>query len=141
VGLVYESGSLLEEITSEYYPDFFNSDDEENNSFDGRSDDNGPEPEGVAIGKLGWATYAFIGLERMGGIMIFDVSNPFKPQFIDYVNTRNFSGDPATDGAGDLSPEGLIFVPAWQSPTFKPLVVSANEISGSVRIFEVVPKE
>jgi hypothetical protein len=138
--LVYESGSLLEEISAGYFPDDFNSDDEENQSFDGRSDDKGPEPECVTIGKIYGKIYAFIGLERIGGIMIFDVSNPYRPKFEDYITTRDFSGDPQTDGAGDLSPEGLIFVPAWLSPTFKPLIIAGYEISGSVTVFEVAPK-
>ncbi len=135
--LIYESNALLEKITSEYFPDDFNASDEENGSFDDRSDDKGPEPEGVAIGQIRGATYAFIGLERIGGVMIFNVSNPYAPQFVDYVNTRDFAGDPATDGAGDLAPEGLTFVPAWMSPTLKPLLIVGYEISGSITVFEV----
>ena len=138
--LLYESGSLLEEITAEYYPDDFNATNDENESFDNRSDDKGPEPEGITIGKVSGNTYAFIGLERIGGIVIFDVSNPAAPEFVDYVNTRDFSGDPATDGAGDLAPEGLIFVPARLSPNFKPLVIASYEVSGSITVFEVQPQ-
>jgi hypothetical protein len=136
--MVYESGSLIEKITSEYLPDDFNASDEENSSFDNRSDDKGPEPEGVAIGTVAGETYAFIGLERISGIMIFNLSNPYAPEFIDYVNTRDFSGNPELDGAGDISPEGVTFVPASQSPTGKPLVIAGYEISGSVTVFEVV---
>ena len=135
--LVFESGSLLEEITAEYLPDEFNSDNEENGSFDNRSDDKGPEPEGVTVGKLMGKTYAFIGLERIGGIMIFNVSNPAAPEFVDYVNTRDFSGDPEADEAGDLAPEGLEFIPAFLSPSGKPLVIAGYEVSGSVIVFEV----
>jgi hypothetical protein len=135
--LIYESGSLIEEITAQYCPDNFNSNDNENGSFDGRSDDMGPEPEGIAIGQVQGVTYAFIGLERIGGIMIFNISNPYAPYFVDYVNTRDFSGDPQTDAAGDLAPEGLTFVPAWLSPTFKPLLIVGYEVSGSITVFEV----
>jgi 2',3'-cyclic-nucleotide 2'-phosphodiesterase / 3'-nucleotidase / 5'-nucleotidase len=137
--LIYDSGSILEEITAQYFPDYFNSDNEENGSFDTRSDDKGPEPEGIAIGQVMGATYAFIGLERIGGVMIFNITNPYKPEFVDYVNTRDFSGDPKVDAAGDLGPEGLTFIPAWQSPTFKPLLVVGYEISGSVGVFEIAP--
>jgi hypothetical protein len=73
--------------------------------------------------------------------MIFDITNPYQPQFVDYVNTRDFAGDPATDKAGDLGPEGLTFVPAWQSPTFQPLLIVGNEVSGSVVVFEIKPTE
>jgi DNA-binding beta-propeller fold protein YncE len=138
--LIYESGSLLESITAEYFPDDFNANDEENESFDSRSDDKGPEPENVTIGKIFGKTYAFIGLERIGGIMIFDVSNPCAPIFQDYITTRIFSGNPQTDSAGDLAPEGLLFVPAVLSPTFKPLIIASYEMSGSVTIFEVAWK-
>ena len=138
--LIYESGSLLEEVTAEYLPDEFNSNDDENESFDGRSDDKGPEPEGIAVGKIWGRTYAFIGLERVGGIVIVDVTNPYTPDFIDYVNTRDFTGDPENDRAGDLSPEGIIFIPPYFSPTFRPLVIASYEISGSITVFEVVHK-
>lgn len=135
--LIYDSGSEIEEITAQFYPADFNSNDEENNSFDDRSDDKGPEPEGVAIAVLKGRTYAFIGLERIGGIMTFDVTNPYKPEFMDYVNTRDFSGDPENDTAGDLAPEGLKFIPAWLSPSHRPLLLAAYEVSGSVGIFEI----
>lgn len=138
--LIYESGSLLEMITAGYFPEEFNSNDEENESFDGRSDDKGPEPEGVVTGMIKGETYAFIGLERISGIMIFNVSNPYFPVFVDYINTREFSGDPKTDSAGDISPEGLIFVPDYLSPTYRPLVIAGFEVSGSITIYEVVPK-
>jgi hypothetical protein len=139
--LIFDSGSLLEQISAQFLPDNFNSDNDGNGTFDGRSDDKGPEPEGVTIGHVRGATYAFIALERIGGIMIFDITNPYQPQFVDYVNTRDFAGDPATDKAGDLGPEGLTFVPAWQSPTFQPLLIVGNEVSGSVVVFEIKPTE
>lgn len=49
-------------------PEDLNSDNNaENDSFDNRSDNKRPEPEGVALGRIGRRTYAFIGLERVGG--------------------------------------------------------------------------
>jgi len=134
---VFDSGSALEQITAAAFPDDFNSDNDSNGSFDSRSDDKGPEPEGLAIGKIGHRTYAFIGLERIGGIVIYDVSYPFWPRFVDYVNNRDFQGDPAADTAGDLGPEGLIFIPGSESPISRPLLVVANEVSGSTTIYEV----
>ncbi|MCB0317068.1 MAG: T9SS type A sorting domain-containing protein, partial [Calditrichaeota bacterium] len=135
--LVFDSGDELEQITAAIYPDDFNSSDEENNSFDDRSDDKGPEPEGVVIGRVLLKPYLFLGLERIGGIMVYDVSNPSSPSFVQYINTRDFSGDPLNDTAGDLSPEGLKFIPAWESPNHKPLLVASYEISGSTRVFEI----
>ncbi|MCA9728398.1 MAG: T9SS type A sorting domain-containing protein [Candidatus Eisenbacteria bacterium] len=134
---VFDSGDQLEQITAALSPDDFNSNNDENDSFDSRSDDKGPEPEGVTIGRIWGRTYAFIGLERIGGVMVFDVTNPHAPDFVQYVNTRNFAGDPEADTAGDLGPEGLVFVPALASPTFRPLLLVSNEVSGSIAVFEI----
>ena len=104
------------------------------NEFDTRSDDKGPEPEGVAVGRIGSRTYAFVGLERPGGFVVFDVTNPAAPSLVEYVNSRDFSADPTTS-ATDAGPEVLSFVPADDSPNGRPLVVVSNEISGTVSIW------
>jgi 2',3'-cyclic-nucleotide 2'-phosphodiesterase / 3'-nucleotidase / 5'-nucleotidase len=135
--VIFDSGDDIEQRTAQLYPDDFNSDNEENSSFDNRSDDKGPEPEGLAVGRLGGRTYAFIGLERIGGVMVYDVTTPISPTFVQYINNRDFAGDPAAGTAGDLGPEGLIFVPADDSPNSQPLVVVANEISGSTTLYAV----
>jgi hypothetical protein len=85
-------------------------------------------------------TYAFIGLERIGGLVVFDVSNPRDPEFVQYVNNRDFTADVTTPEAGDLGPEGVLFIPAHESPTWRPLVVVANEVSGTTTVFEVRSK-
>ncbi|MCB2180639.1 MAG: choice-of-anchor I family protein [Desulfobulbaceae bacterium] len=135
--MVFDSGDAIEKITADSLPADFNSTDDENDSFDNRSDDKGPEPEGIALGHIGRRTYAFIGLERVGGIMVYDITNPYAPQFIEYKNTRDFGGDPSLDTAGDLAPEGLLFISRDRSPVHKPLLVVANEVSGSTTIFEI----
>ncbi|MCB9508846.1 MAG: choice-of-anchor I family protein [Deferribacteres bacterium] len=134
---IFDSGDAIEQITAAAYPDNFNSDNEENGSFDDRSDDKGPEPEGVVVGKIRSSTYAFIGLERMGGVVVYDVSNPYNPSFVQYINNRDFSGDPEAGTAGDLGPEGLAFIPHYESPTGKPLLVVGNEVSGTTTIYEI----
>lgn len=140
--LVYDSGADFENITAAINPSDFNSNNDENDSFDSRSDDKGPEPEGVALGKIGSRMIAFIGLERVGGIMAYDISNPNEVQFLNYINNRDFSVDAEIDGAtnplvGDLGPEGLIFIHASKSPNGKPMLVVANEVSGTTTLFEV----
>jgi hypothetical protein len=135
--LVWDSGDALEQITAGAYPDDFNSTNDENMSFDNRSDDKGPEPEGVAIGQFNGQTYAFIGLERIGGIMVYNVSDPAAPQFVEYINSRDFAGDPAAGAAGDLGPEGLIVITAADSPIGEPLLVVGHEVSGSTAIFRI----
>ena len=138
--LVYDSGDILERITSA--PGIFNSDNEANQSIDTRSDNKGPKPEAIAVGSIGANTYAFVGLERIGGVATFDVTNPHQTRFVSYSNNRDFSTvvnltfDP--DAAGDLGPEGIAFIPATESPTGAPLVVVANEVSGTTTIFSVI---
>jgi hypothetical protein len=136
--LVWDSGDALEQLTA--IPVQFNSDNAENDSWDTRSDNKGPEPEGIAVGQVQGRWYAFVGLERIGGVVVYDVTDPAAPSFVQYVNTRNYAGDPAADTAGDLGPEGLAFVPASASPTARPLLVVTNEISGSTRLFDVAAR-
>lgn len=133
---VFDSGDAFERIVAEREPDFFNTTDDEN-EFDGRSDDKGPEPEGLVLGVLEGRTFAFITLERQGGIMIYDVSRPWAPVFQDFVNNRDFTGEPEAGTAGDLGPEGLIFVSPSNSPNGEPLLIVANEISGTTTIYAV----
>ncbi len=134
--LVYDSGDEFEQITASLFPDFFNTTNDEN-EFDDRSDNKGPEPEGVAIGMIDGRTFAFIGLERISGIMVYDVTNPADVKYVTYYNNRDFTADVETPEAGDLGPEGLLFINAEESPVGMPLVVAANEISGSTSIYGV----
>jgi hypothetical protein len=124
--LVFDSGSDFERITGKQVPASFNSNGTAA-TFDSRSDNKGPEPEGVVLGKAFGRTYAFIGLERTGGIMVYDVSNPFDPSFVQYVNTS----------PDDISPEGLLFIKGADSPNGKPLLVVSHEISSTTTIFEI----
>jgi hypothetical protein len=125
--LVYDSGDDIEQRTAALLPTLFNSQGDAG-SFDTRSDNKGPEPEGVAIGKVSGRTYAFIGLERIGGVMVYDISKPTSPKFATYINTAPI----------DLSPEGLFFIKKSDSPNGKPLLVVSYEVSNTVTIFEVV---
>ena len=139
--LVFDSGDSLEQITAALLPDNFNSNNDENDSFDARSDDKGPEPEGITLATIGGKTYAFIGLERIGGIVVYDITDPGDPRFIQYVNPRDFSFTGELEdnpgGAGDLGPEGLFFIGADDSPIDLPLLVVANEVSGTTRIYAI----
>ena len=138
--LVFDSGSAFEELTAAAVPGFVNSNHSESN-FEGRSDDKGPEPEGVALGQVDGRTYAFIGFERIGGIAVFDVTEPAASHFVTYVNNRDFSVSVEDGGdladAGDLGPEGIAFIPAAASATGTPLIAVGNEVSGTTTLFEV----
>ncbi|MFU8840754.1 MAG: choice-of-anchor I family protein [Nitriliruptoraceae bacterium] len=134
--LVYDSGSELERITAEIYPDNFNSNHRQN-SFETRSDDKGPEPEDVTIGRVAGRAYAFIGLERIGGVMVYDISDPRAPFFVQYLNNRDFTAESDSSEAGDLGAEGLIFIEAGDSPTRRPMLAVANEVSGTTTLFDI----
>ena len=137
---VFDSGADFERITAGAYPANFNAG-HENNTLDDRSDNKGPEPEGIAVGEIGERTYAFIALERIGGIMMYDVTSPHAPVFVDYANNRDFGAAPPAPEAGDLGPEGVTFISAHDSPTRRPMIAVAHEISGTVTLFEVRSKE
>jgi len=138
--LVFDSGSQFEALTAAAIPGFVNSNHTESN-FEGRSDDKGPEPEGVAVGQVDGRTYAFVGFERVGGIAVFDITDPKASRFVTYVNNRDFSvsvedgGDLAA--AGDLGPEGVAFIPATKSAIGTPLLAVGNEVSGTTTLFEI----
>ncbi|CAM3603595.1 hypothetical protein VA7868_03489 [Vibrio aerogenes CECT 7868] len=138
--LVSDSGDDFEQITAQRYPKHFNASNTKN-KIDNRSDNKGPEPENVVCYQHHQATYAFVGLERIGGIMIYNISDPTQPVFVDYINDRDFSAEPKklvpAGKGGDLGPEGLLIIPAAHSPTQTALLVTANEVSGSTTIYEI----
>ncbi|MFZ4621207.1 MAG: choice-of-anchor I family protein [Bacteroidota bacterium] len=136
--LVFDSGNEFEKITSTLYPSFFNVSNT-NNTFDSRSTAKGPEPEALTIGTIGDSIYAYIGFERIGGIIVYNITNPAAPKYIQYINNRDFAQTPGAgtvNTIGDLGPEGILFVTPQNSPTGLGLVIVANEISGTVSLFQ-----
>ncbi|RFB15316.1 Ig domain-containing protein [Bacillus sp. HNG] len=130
--LVYDSGSDFETITAELLPEGFNWSNDDD-AFEKRSSKKGPEPEDVKVGMIGNQVYAFVGLERIGGVMTYNITAPQNPQFANYINTRDFS----QAIAGDVAPEGLEFIAHNESPTGNPLVLVGNEVSGTVSVNEI----
>ena len=128
--LIYDSGEDFEKIIEARRLDLFNSDGTAA-TFDTRSDNKGPEPEAVVVARVFGRQYAFIGLERAGGVMIYDVSDPYTPFFVDYVNTS----------PDDIAPEGLFFIKEEDSPNGKPLLVISHEISSTTTIMEIVKND
>jgi DNA-binding beta-propeller fold protein YncE len=121
--LVYDSGSEFEKILASQFPASF---------IDSRSDDKGPEPEGVTVATIQGQIYAFIGLERGNGVMVYNITDPKAPKF------ERFTPNPA----GDVSPEGLLLIPQTDSPDSKfPYLVVSNEITGTVGIYKTVVPE
>jgi len=154
--LVFDSGSEFEKFfasdecmagSARNIPckDFFNTGHDEGPAFDSRSDAKGPEPEGIVIGTVGTKIYAFIGLERFGGVLIYDITTPTAPFRVDYINTREIwdmePGDATTPeqlaAFGDLGPEGLVFIPAADSPTGEDMLVVSSEVSGTTTSYSL----
>jgi hypothetical protein len=141
---VYDSGDDIEQQLLIADPDNFNSTNDDNDSYKNRSDDKGPEPEAIDVGTIDGKHYAFIGLERMGGVMVFDVTNVNEGSFVSYTNNRNF--DVAADSTnaegefvtGDLAPECIVFIPSADHSSGKNLLAVSNEVTGSISIYEVV---
>jgi hypothetical protein len=146
--LVFDSGDDLERIIAEAVPACFNCSDSSIN-FDGRSPDRGPEPETAAVGSIGGRHYAFIAPERIGGVYVYDVTDPVAPSFQQYINFRDFSVDPdqvceenrpqseECAQAGDLGPEGVLFISADDSPIGVPLIAVSHELSTSTTLYRI----
>ncbi|MCT1657604.1 PT domain-containing protein [Brevibacterium luteolum] len=145
---VFDSADDFERITAEVLPKNFNSNNSESN-FDNRSDDKGPEPEAIEVGQIGEKTYAFIGMERIGGIFVYDITDPAKSEYVTYLNNRNFAVQPEDNvaEAGDSGPESIVFVPsaalksdgaatAGEAGNAGMLIVG-NEVTGSTTFYAV----
>jgi hypothetical protein len=135
--LVWDSGDQFEQIVAQRIPDFFNA--QGGGDFDSRSDDKGGEPEALTLGVIDGRTYAFVGLERQSAIFVYDITDPQAPSFVDLVTNWNPEGSMEDGSAGDVSPEGMVFIPAEDSPNGQPLLVVANEFSGTVTIWTINP--
>lgn len=128
--LVYESGNEFEARTAAYLPAWFNCSND-NIDIDDRSAKKGPEAESVTVGQIGNDMYAFIALERIGGVMVYNVTQPAEAAYVNYINTRDFSEDIKED----VSPEGLCFISSNDAPTGKPMLLAACEVSGTVAAY------
>lgn len=129
---VFDSGSDFETITAQLVPDNFNCSNDDVTMED-RSGKKGCEPEYAMVGVVDGKVYAFIGLERLGGVMAYDVTDPANATFVNYLNTRDY----AEDIAGDVAPEGMAFVAAADSATGEALLLVANEVSGTLGVVQL----
>lgn len=135
--LLWDSGDEFEQIIALAHPNDFNSNNDDNNSFKSQSDNLGPEPKAAAIGEVDGTLYAFIGMEKMGGFMVYDISDPLNPQFELYELNRDFSLAASDPDVGDLGIESIVFVPSTQSPTDFALVIVASPASGTFTIYQI----
>lgn len=129
---VFDSQGDFEALSYKYLPKYFNCSNDDL-AIDDRSGKKGPETETITVGKVENKTYAFITLERIGGIMAYDITNPKAVTFVNYINSRDFS----SDIAGDDSPEGIKFIPGSHSPTGEALLLAACEVGGTVAVYNL----
>ncbi|MDH5898143.1 choice-of-anchor I family protein [Vibrio splendidus] len=145
--LVFDNGDDFARIVLEQDPANFNSTNDNNQSGDDSSDDKGVEPEAIEVAEINGKHYAFIGLERQGGIMVYDVTQPKSTSFISYLNNRDFTQPVCTkvdeDGdcdndtynskAGDLGPESIKYF----TRSGNHFIAVGNEVSGSTSVYRV----
>ncbi|EGR1223425.1 alkaline phosphatase [Vibrio parahaemolyticus] len=144
--LVFDSGDDFATIALLNEGKYFNSTNDSNSSGDDRSDDKGIEPEAIEVAKINGRYYAFIGLERQGGIMVYDITEPKQAQFLHYVNHRDYTqpvctlvedGECANDTynpkAGNLAPESINYF-ARNGQHF---IAVGNEVSGTTSVFRI----
>ena len=129
--MIFDSGDQFERHVAVNHPLIFNADNEANGAKS-RSRAKGPEPEGVTLGTIGTQTFAFITLERTGGVMVYNVTDPNNVTFTDYKHSRSTSAF-----GGDNGPEGITYIPAANMNNGKGYVIVANEISGTLSMYEV----
>jgi DNA-binding beta-propeller fold protein YncE len=118
--LLWDSGDEFERRTAQFGLPFFNVD-------DNRSDDKGPEPEGVDLVTVDGTPVAAIGLERTGGFFLYDMSNPTNPQIINYVPSL----------PSDEAPEGVLGVEAGSNGEAQPWLIVTHEDSGTIALYRL----
>ncbi len=145
--LAWESGDAFERIMAARWPDAFN-EDHHPGRREARSTVRGPEPEGVALGEAGGRRLAFVTLERPGAVVVLDVTSPPEVRVVGACSGRTPGAElrpperkgqepPEWRKAGDLGPEGVLFIPAAISPTHEDLLVVCNEVSGTTALWRV----
>ncbi|EMD83466.1 choice-of-anchor I family protein [Pacificimonas flava] len=136
--VVFNSGDDFEQIIAATRPPLaFNNDEfdpataasEDLQTLDeDRSDAKGPEPEAIAVGQVGEQVYAFVGLERDSGIMIYDITNPHGATFVDYIDSAAY---------GHFAPEIIRFIPADESGNGQAQLAVSYEVSGTTAVYDL----
>lgn len=145
--LVYDSGDDIAKKVFAADNANFNSTNDKNNSADNRSDDKGTEPEAVEVATINGRIFAFVGLERQGGVIIYDITNPKAPVYQSYLNNRDFTQGVCTDvkkkgkckndtynpSVKDLGPESIDYFSRLE----KHYIAVGNEVSGTTTVYEI----
>ena len=97
---------------------------------DKRSDSKGAEPENLVTFKYRGVAYAAVGLERADSVALVSLADPANPAVVSVAAVN-----PGTKLSGQ-APEGIA---VYKAPEGSHFVYSANEKSGVVSVFEVMP--
>ncbi|MEX1669676.1 choice-of-anchor I family protein [Zhongshania guokunii] len=119
--LMFDSGAELAQITNASLGAEFN-------DADTSSTSNGAGPKSIVLVSSLNRIYAFVSLQRAGGIAIYDITSPLGVQFVQYVNNRNFGAVTGDEGADGIT---TFFIDS------KAYLGVANAKSGNVRILEL----
>ncbi len=111
---IYDSGDFLDKTAFS-----------EGSYDDGRSDDKGTEPEGIVTGRIANKNLLFVGMERVDAVAVYDITNPVKPKYLQWLDV------------GD-APEGILFISAEDSPTGNSLLVVSSEGDGFITVFTTI---
>ncbi len=133
--LVFDSGDDFERILSTHptYANLFNASNTSGAAVaKNRSDDKGPECEGVTVAEINGEYFAFASLERIGGVMIYNITDPTNPVYVGYHNNRSFASNGPDRGA-----EGMIYIDAANSPNGNSIMLLANEISSTITVYQI----
>ncbi len=123
--IVFDSASMLSRLIADIRPDLFNQDD---GDFDDRSDDKGVEPEAITVGEVEGRMMLFVGLERDNGVVIFDITDPSAPSYVNYIDGQ---------AQGNISPETIAFISAEDSLTGNAQILIAYEGDGNTVLYEL----
>lgn len=141
--LLWDSGTLFDELQIAALGNDTNgqwelSEDATEWSYDpqSRADDKGAEPEGIAVGTTGDRRVAVVGLERMSALVFLDITDAAAPSVISWEQMAPVEATPYAE-AKAISPEGVLFIPAWKSPNGKPLVITSYELSGTLTVHQI----
>ncbi|KAA3620572.1 MAG: T9SS C-terminal target domain-containing protein [Flavobacterium sp.] len=74
-------------------------------------------------------------MEGIGGIMVYNISDPNAPIFLEYENNRD--NTPGGNESGDLGPEGILYISPADSPTGNGLLVVSNEVSATISVYSI----
>ena len=114
---VFDSGDIIERIVASSFPALFDDAQRQQGRRARR-----PRPSARSAGR---PTPSSASSGR-NVTLAFDVTDPADV---------TFAG--AAQHPGDLSPEGVLFISAADSPTGKDLLVTSNEVSNTISVFEV----